>query len=253
MHKKIKVAFTLILFCLSSTTFSATIVGDWKINPDEGALGVGPVRGDTSWFSTNDNNPALRQPCNLDDIFRFNEDGSYEVILGEETWLESWQVGVVDDGCGTPVSPHDGSNSATFTFDTYANTLTIVGEGAYIGLPKATNQGEDGVATDNTIVYLVSNLMINNNTAISMVLDIDYGYGWWRIHLIRDGFNSIPLSYATLDVDQDGMVSALTDGLMILRYLFRVTGDSLVSDTIGEGAQRTDPNEVEAYLDSLMP
>jgi hypothetical protein len=95
--------------------------------------------------------------------------------------------------------------------------------------------------------------MINNNTAISMVLDIDYGYGWWRIHLIRDGFNSIPLSYATLDVDQDGMVSALTDGLMILRYLFRVTGDSLVSDTIGEGAQRTDPNEVEAYLDSLMP
>jgi hypothetical protein len=59
--------------------------------------------------------------------------------------------------------------------------------------------------------------------------------------------------YAVLDIDQDGMVSALTDGLMILRYLFRVTGDSLVSDTIGEGAQRTDPNEVEAYLDSLMP
>jgi hypothetical protein len=70
VHKKIKVAFTLILFCLSSTTFSATIVGDWKINPDEGALGVGPARGDKSWFSTNDNVPNLRQPCNLERHFQ---------------------------------------------------------------------------------------------------------------------------------------------------------------------------------------
>lgn len=56
-----------------------------------------------------------------------------------------------------------------------------------------------------------------------------------------------------LDIDNDGEVKALTDGLLVLRYLFGFTGDSLVSNAIGETAMRTSAADIEAYLLSIMP
>ena len=78
--------------------------------------------------------------CYFDDLYVFNFDGSFENVLGDETWLESWQ-GVDSDRCGTPISPHDGSGSYTFV-DNVNSTFTLKGKGAYIGRPKATNNGE---------------------------------------------------------------------------------------------------------------
>ena len=53
---------------------------------------------------------------------------------GEETFLEPWQG--VDYACGTPVAPHDGGTSATYQLDELAQTITLTGRGAYVGLPK---------------------------------------------------------------------------------------------------------------------
>ena len=57
---------------------------------------------------------------------------------------------------------------------------------------------------------------------------------------------------ATLDVDGNGQYDALTDGLLMLRYLFGLRGSMLGAGAIGGGAQRTVP-QVEAYIQSLMP
>ena len=54
-----------------------------------------------------------------------------------------------------------------------------------------------------------------------------------------------------LDVDGNGSKDALTDGLMILRYLFGIRGDLLISDVIGSGATRGTVGEVELQLNSL--
>jgi len=51
-----------------------------------------------------------------------------------------------------------------------------------------------------------------------------------------------------LDVDDDGNEDALTDGLLIIRYLFSFTGDILIKDAIAPGATRTTANAVETYL-----
>lgn len=51
-----------------------------------------------------------------------------------------------------------------------------------------------------------------------------------------------------LDVDRNGSVDALTDGLLILRYTFGFRGDVLVNDALGEGATRTTAVQIEAYL-----
>jgi len=51
-----------------------------------------------------------------------------------------------------------------------------------------------------------------------------------------------------LDVDRNGSVDALTDGLLILRYLFGFRGDVLVDDAIGAGATRATATQIETYL-----
>ena len=55
------------------------------------------------------------------------------------------------------------------------------------------------------------------------------------------------MSYA--DIDGNGEVDALSDGLIILRYLFGIEGDSLINDTLSTNATRTSVEEIAAYLD----
>jgi len=51
-----------------------------------------------------------------------------------------------------------------------------------------------------------------------------------------------------VDIDDDGRVDALTDGLLILRYLFELSGDPLISGVVSDGANRTQSADIEAYL-----
>ena len=55
------------------------------------------------------------------------------------------------------------------------------------------------------------------------------------------------------DIDGSGEVDALTDGLLLLRYLFNLRDDALVAGAIASGAERSTSADVEAYIISLMP
>ena len=73
----------------------------------------------------------------------------------------------------------------------------------------------------------------------------------------RDSSDAIA-SYLTdadtqLDVDGDGESKPLTDGLLLIRYLFGFSGDSLISGAIGSGAERDTAEEVEAYIKERVP
>jgi hypothetical protein len=56
-----------------------------------------------------------------------------------------------------------------------------------------------------------------------------------------------------LDIDGNGTTDALTDGLLIIRYLFGLRGASLINGAIGPGATRTTSTAIETYIQSLMP
>ena len=56
-----------------------------------------------------------------------------------------------------------------------------------------------------------------------------------------------------LDIDGDGESKPLTDGLLLIRYLFGFSGDSLISGAIGTGAERDTADEVEAYIEERVP
>ena len=57
----------------------------------------------------------------------------------------------------------------------------------------------------------------------------------------------------SLDVDENGSYDALTDGLLVLRYLFGRTGTDLTQSALGFNAALTDPTAVKQHLDNLAP
>ncbi len=54
------------------------------------------------------------------------------------------------------------------------------------------------------------------------------------------------------DIDGNGEIDALTDGLLTLRYLFGLEGETLVAGVVADDATRT-TSEIEAHLKMLMP
>ncbi|MGE0642374.1 MAG: Ig-like domain-containing protein [Nitrospira sp.] len=56
---------------------------------------------------------------------------------------------------------------------------------------------------------------------------------------------------ATLDIDLSGTADALTDGVLITRYLFGFTGTTLTDGAVDPAGQRTDPAAITSYLDSI--
>lgn len=155
------------------------IVGTWVLAPEAGALAVGPALGDTSWWSC-DAACVGDRACQYDDQFVFGSDGTFSNVLGAETWVEGWQGG--SDACGTPVAPYDGTASAAYTFDESAGTITINGTGAYIGIPKANNEGElPNVAVPSTITY---NVTLENSTTMNVHIESGAGV-FWQYKLVK--------------------------------------------------------------------
>ncbi|MDB4034796.1 thrombospondin type 3 repeat-containing protein [Pseudomonadales bacterium] len=58
---------------------------------------------------------------------------------------------------------------------------------------------------------------------------------------------------AELDIDDNGASEPLTDGLLLIRYLFGFSGEALISGAIGSGAERNTAAAVEAYIEARVP
>ena len=57
---------------------------------------------------------------------------------------------------------------------------------------------------------------------------------------------------AILDIDGDGTVGPLTDGLLVLRFLFGFTGATLTSGAVGGGCTRCNSAAIAPYLQALI-
>lgn len=173
---------TFFIFLLSISVGNAqTLTGTWKMSPQAGAFGVGPNQGDTSWFA-NSLADVTTRACFFDDLYVFNADGSFNNVLGTQSWIEGWQGG--SDACGTPVAPHNGSITGSWTHDTTNNTVSLSGVGSFLGLAKAFNGGElsNPSSAPVGITYKITSL-----TTSLMTLDIQINGGWWRFILAKQG------------------------------------------------------------------
>ncbi len=55
------------------------------------------------------------------------------------------------------------------------------------------------------------------------------------------------------DIDGDGEVKPLTDGFLVLRYLFGFRNDALTNNAIDPNASRKTSVEVESYIEANLP
>ena len=174
----------LLIFAISFTTAQdSPFTGTWKLAPSAGAMKVGPNVNDGSWWSSSGADVETRA-CLFDDEYIFSEDGTFQNILQDTTWLEDWQ-GVTGEQCGAPVAPHDGSNPATWYYDETAQTITLSGVGAYLGLAKAIDGAEMntcGCEVPETRTYNV--LSAENGV---MIVYISQGGGYWTFTFAQEG------------------------------------------------------------------
>ena len=217
----------------------ASIVGSWSLNPAAGALAVGPDSASTAWWSSSVGDVNTRY-CLFDDSIVFSSNGTFEHYMDGSTWLESWQSGSPAEGCGVPISPHDGgSNAYTFT----NGTLTVNGPGAHLGFARVHNSGEDGAPVNDQITYSITFSGASNEI---MTVDISFpnpggtnGLGWWRYVYLRNGSPPPPQppSYTvTFNVHTDliaGNVSS--DGIYIGGGFIGDYNALLLDDSDGDG------------------
>ena len=213
------------------------IEGTWMLAPEAGALMVGPTANNGDWWTSSEGDVTTRA-CLFDDEYVFNADGSFQNVLGDQTWIEGWQGGDYnedgtidwqDEHCDTPIAPHDGSNAATWEYDGGAGTVTLNGVGAYLGLPKAVNEGElssdDPPAVPESITY---DATLSGNT---MTLVIECGTGvFWTFKLIQEE-QTVTL---TFNLDMSG-VETSTEGVFVGGGgTFGNPGDNPMSDDDGD-------------------
>ena len=58
--------------------------------------------------------------------------------------------------------------------------------------------------------------------------------------------------HSSLDIDNNGELDALSDGLIILRYLFNMRSTSLIDDVISPDANRSNLTDILSYFDRLV-
>jgi len=155
----------------------------WKLANEEAALHVGPSLTETWWG--NSSAELASRACHWDDEYIFSLDGTYEYDnKGQFFADESDQGTVVPADLGLSVGCHDNDQwpaayaswgNGIHTYNLTSETLTVVGEGAWIGLYKLGTAGEVDTPQQSVTLKI---LEITENR---MVLYGDYGWGVWRL------------------------------------------------------------------------
>ena len=177
--------------------------GTWVLSHRAGAIKVGPGIDNGEWYQ-NSLADVITRDCLFDDQYIFNADGSFSNVLGDATWLEPGLNGVDAEVCGTPQAPFDGTAVATWANDEEANTITINGVGAFLGLQKNNTGGITEVLADapESITYQSVAFSDDNNTLKFAILFQDGGY--FTFSMAKEG--SAGAALPTTDTDGDGVL-----------------------------------------------
>jgi hypothetical protein len=156
-----------------------------------------------------------------------------------------------------------------FTYGRGAYELIPAPKGPLTVLTNGTGSGSIHIAPGGTNCTGTCTVMFPSFTNVSITAtpganSIFAGWlgactGLGSCNLFVGGPISVAATFAPggtplrVDVDGNGAYDALTDGLIILRYLFGLTGPPLTSGAIGGGATLTDPVQVLGRLDDIRP
>ena len=144
-----------------------------------------------------------------------------------------------------------GSAVIRFTSSSVAEGYNLSASSAYLSVKTATLDVDgDGEAKALTDGLLVLRYLFGFRSVALISLAIGENATLTDADSIVTRLDAIE---PFLDVDGDGQITALTDGLLILRYQFGFRGNTLINGAIGDAATRTDAESIEDYLSELQP
>ena len=183
------------LDCLPNVITSDLVGKDWTLWERPGVIAVGPGIGRGDYF-TADQAWVDGAPCLFDDTFTFDDTGGFVINVGDGVLLENSMDSVSTSGCvAVGDIPNNltawGGGAFTYTFEegseTSLPTISVTGNGAYIGFFKGGAGTEQTSPIDTTITYEIINFYdgpINNR----MHIGVDYsaagdGSAYWNYWL----------------------------------------------------------------------
>jgi len=154
-----------------------------------------------------------------------------------DAWETRYGLNSIDASDATSDQDNDGVSALDeFLAGTIpAGSLDIDGNGQYDALT-------DGLLLLRGMFLLSGDSLISDAVAFDAVYKTS-GEVASRIDMLGD----------LVDIDGNGTVDALTDGLVILRYLFNLRGDVLINDVIAADATVKTAEDVEAKIEALIP
>ena len=179
------------------------------------------------------------------------------------------------------ISACESDDSKTTTYSTHFSPSTNKDQSYSKKTSRAYQSDATFQASDSYITKSLNAQSTDNASGLSLSWDIDndgnadaltdgllllrYTFGLRGNSLLEGAISenstlstaevesSIEDSLGIADIDGDNQVDALTDGLILLRYLFGLTGDPLIVGAISQGATRSSYTDISAYLISYMP
>ncbi|NOY68211.1 MAG: hypothetical protein GXP53_01775 [Deltaproteobacteria bacterium] len=209
--------------------------GDTVTTPDDvGAL-------DDS--SDADNDP------NTDKMVRMAWDSSASAWPGESlpallADLNFTVNGALEQGVELPFSVMDASHAAGYSFCGQGITASV-----NIWNLDIDGDGTVGALTDGLLVVRY----IFGFNAVSGWTEGFVKTGATRDETAINAFIKSGIDMSTLDIDGDGTVGALTDGLLVVRYVFGFNAVSGWTDGFVKTGATRDEADINTYIQSLIP
>ena len=158
----------------------------WVLAPEAGAMNVGETV-DQTWWANSDDDVNVRA-CHFNDQYIFRSTGEFEFRTQGDIWIDTDADGnvwppemMLPAGCAnTDQLPESLAvwGDGLHEFNITDNSLTVNGEGAWMGLYKVGTSGEVGSPQSSV------SLTIRSLTEDRMVLVADYGGVVWRLTFV---------------------------------------------------------------------
>ena len=133
----------------------------------------------------------------------------------------------------------------------------------------SNNEGYEAKATDYAMTVLPATWDFDGNGSADALTDglmlLRYTFGIQTLDMTTDAISAdatlsptqivdnMQRALSVADIDGNGTTDALTDGLLLLRYMFGLNGDALVDSAVSSEATRTSAEAIEEYIALFMP
>ncbi|MGB2180510.1 MAG: hypothetical protein ACPHZD_06350, partial [Porticoccaceae bacterium] len=167
--------------------------------------------------------------------------GSWPGSLPSDLLTATFNVANNESLESTVINFSAASNAAGYDFSPNSYTVDIIS-----GSWDFDGNGTVDALTDG-LLMLRHSFNLRGDTLVNGVIATDSPLTASQVEA------NVAAAYQIADLDDNGEVDALTDGLMLLRYMFDLRGEALIDQTVAQDAGRISHADIEQYIGSFMP